>query len=44
MTCPLRYAADMLRLISDGLRGHPRVISFHGTVTRAVRNPAVSAL
>lgn len=44
MTCPLHYAAGMLQLISDGLRAHPRVIPFHGTVTRAVRNPAVSTV
>ncbi len=44
MTCPLHYAADMLQLISDGLRTHPRVMPFHGTVTRAVRNPNVVTL
>ncbi|KAL2019472.1 hypothetical protein VTK56DRAFT_9588 [Thermocarpiscus australiensis] len=38
-TFPLSYAANMLRLISDGLRQHPRVESIVGFVTDATRNP-----
>ncbi|KAH6627931.1 hypothetical protein F5144DRAFT_621982 [Chaetomium tenue] len=39
LTCPLKHAADMLTLISDGLIQHPRVQPVLGTVTHSVRNP-----
>ncbi|KAL2129232.1 hypothetical protein VTI74DRAFT_8061 [Chaetomium olivicolor] len=38
MTCSLNFAADMLRLISDGLLNHPRVEPVLGTVTETARS------
>lgn len=43
MTCPLNHAADMLKLVSDGLLKHERVKAVLGNVTQAVRSPKVSS-
>jgi hypothetical protein len=42
MTCPLNHAADMLKLVSDGLLKHERVNPVLGNVTQAVRSSKVS--
>lgn len=38
----MHYAADMFKLLSDGLRKHARVEPFVGTVTRASRDAKTS--
>ncbi|KAK4148738.1 pyridine nucleotide-disulfide oxidoreductase-domain-containing protein [Chaetomidium leptoderma] len=38
LTCPLTHAADMLKLVSDGLAQHGRVNTVLGIVTQVVRS------
>lgn len=41
-TCLVHYPADMLKMLSDGLRQHERVEAIHGLVRKASRSDKVS--